>query len=167
MATLPTWKEVIRHYLTEGHKPWRNRQGNLYSQGGVLYSYGPHYPLARFVLSHNDSRPYLLVNANKSSRTTEKHKAELARQSLHRPVIFVPAIRSPLDHNANLDWFTKTINTLSARARRSRSRKADLSVKLYALITQAITYRSIFNLPTMLPTETPDTEPTSLFDSRP
>ena len=56
--------------------PWRNfRAGNLYAQDGVLDSYGPHYPLARY---HNQ---YLLLNTIGYSRTTSSHISEVLRSS--------------------------------------------------------------------------------------
>jgi hypothetical protein len=50
------------------NNPQRNfRYNNVYAVDGVLYSYGPHYPLARF---HNQ---YLLVNTEGYSSATASH----------------------------------------------------------------------------------------------
>ncbi len=52
---------------------------NMYFQNGVLYSYGPHYPMAakHSVGIGSNHREIILINSNKSSVTTEKHKYQV------------------------------------------------------------------------------------------
>ncbi len=49
-----------------------NRQGNLYFTGNTIYSYGPHFPIARHVTNEAGERAVLLTTATYSV-TTSSH----------------------------------------------------------------------------------------------
>lgn len=71
---------------------------NVYFENGVLFSYGPHYPMARktSIGTGSDYREIVLINAEKSSVTTEKHKNQIAGSTKPNQWVFhVPNIRDP------------------------------------------------------------------------
>lgn len=71
---------------------------NIYFENGVLYSYGPHYPMAakHSVGIGSNHREIILINSRKSSVTTEKHKSIVA--SSRKPDqwrFWVPDVKDP------------------------------------------------------------------------
>jgi hypothetical protein len=79
----------------EGFKTPSN---NVYFENGVLYSYGSHYPMATklTVNTGENYREIILVNSNKSSVTTEKHKSQLRYSRKPNQWLFnVPNILDP------------------------------------------------------------------------
>jgi hypothetical protein len=53
----------------------RVRSGNIYAEGTLIYSYGPHFPLARYI---PEQRVFLL-NSDDYSTSTSKHKSYIRR----------------------------------------------------------------------------------------
>ena len=51
---------------------------HLFIEGNVLYSYGHHYPLAIRLIMGNGFK--FILNNDKYSRTTSRHKTELTRE---------------------------------------------------------------------------------------
>lgn len=77
---------------------FRTPSRNVYFERGVLYSYGPHYPMALKLNTGVGSKyqEIILVNANKSSVTTEKHKSQLRSSTRFNQLVFsVPDITMP------------------------------------------------------------------------
>jgi hypothetical protein len=52
----------------------RSPKGQMYFHVETIFSYGPHYPIARFTDATLDGKRVVLFNSEKSSNTTEKHK---------------------------------------------------------------------------------------------
>lgn len=78
---------------------------NMYVENGVLWSYGTHYPMAKKYQYGEglNYRELILVNSNKSSVTTEKHKSFIYRSTKINQVVFsVPNILDPQD-SANVE----------------------------------------------------------------
>lgn len=66
-------EEIIAKFLRKEKGYYRNKQDNLYHSDDVLYSYGTHYPIAKWVVNRKGQN-VLLVNTTKSTRTTERQK---------------------------------------------------------------------------------------------
>jgi hypothetical protein len=71
---------------------------NVFVESGVIYSYGYHYPMAK-KFSHgfgSQHREVILVNAEKSSVTTQKHKSQIGSSIKPGQLLFeVPNILEP------------------------------------------------------------------------
>lgn len=108
-------EELIRGYLNERADEGQTPNGHLYFDGDVLYSYGPHFPLA----VRRDR--YYIVNADRYSATTSsKHQAPLFRlipnsQRLELPFSALTAMANLRGYNASaslakeidvIDWET-------------------------------------------------------------
>lgn len=72
---------------------------NMYSEGAVIYSYGPHFPIARFVTA-KDGRRVVLFNADSYSVSTSKHKSYTWRAIPQGvPVFEIPKLSSSADYS--------------------------------------------------------------------
>lgn len=69
-----TNRETMKAWV-DGKKRGRNAKGTVFFEGDVIYSYGPHYPLA--VRAPGKSGPFFYVNKDKYSVTTSRHQTEL------------------------------------------------------------------------------------------
>ena len=86
------------HMVDADLEGFRNQSRNVYFQNGVLYSYGPHYPMARKVSFGVGAgyREIVLINSKKSSVTTEKHKGYILSSTKPEQRTFeVPDIMNP------------------------------------------------------------------------
>lgn len=77
---------------------FRTSSKNMYFENGVLYSYGPHYPMAakHSVGIGSNHREIILINSRHSTVTTEKHKSivSLARKPSQWR-FWVPDVKNP------------------------------------------------------------------------
>lgn len=85
--------------MTNAHlEGFKTPSRNIYFERGVLYSYGSHYPMAvktSFGVGHA-YREVVLINAEKSSKTTQKHKSQLRSSTKHTQWVFeIPNILDP------------------------------------------------------------------------
>lgn len=61
----------------EGHN---NRNYSIYYEGQVLYSYGPHFPLAIMDFDPDTGKPTrAMINNRKYSQATSRHQADTRR----------------------------------------------------------------------------------------
>lgn len=60
----------------------RSPKGQMYFHGDTIYSYGRHYPIARFTDATLDGQRVVLFNEEKNSNTTERHK-DFVRNALN------------------------------------------------------------------------------------
>lgn len=95
-------------------------ESTLFIEGGVLYSYGYHYPMARWA-----SRNVLLVNAEYWSATTNGHKTKLCWMVPDVLVCHVPNVKadSSDEHLYNLSEVSKNLISLALKTLRSRENK--------------------------------------------
>jgi hypothetical protein len=74
-------RKVLRSY-DEVAKAWARQSQpeakcrSMYFLGQIIYSYGDHFPLARFV-TNDESRAAVIVNADRYSVTTSTHQREV------------------------------------------------------------------------------------------
>ena len=84
---------------------------NMYFEQGTLWSYGRHYPMAK-KYQYGEGLNYtevILINSNKSSVTTEKHKTLIYRSTKMNQVTYtVPNVQDPKDPN-NLDYLVNDL----------------------------------------------------------
>lgn len=83
---------------------FKNSGRSVFVENGVMYSYGYHYPMAAKYQTGTGTeyREIILINSNKSSVTTEKHKSILSAARKHTQWVFwVPKVLDP-KHPDNL-----------------------------------------------------------------
>ena len=75
----------IRWSKTGANFNGQNKNKSLFFEGNMLYSYGHHYPLAKYIILRETNRKIckrkdiILVNKEGSSKTTNNHKSGIAR----------------------------------------------------------------------------------------
>ena len=90
---------------------FRTSSKNVYFQDGILWSYGSHYPMAvktSFGTNIN-YREIILLNSERSSRTTQKHKSQIhSSKKPNQLVFYVPNIQNP-NSSENVEHLTNEI----------------------------------------------------------
>ncbi len=136
----------------------RNRQGNLYFGGNTIYSYGPHFPIARHVVNEAGERAVLFTTATYSVTTSAHCSAVRSAIPSGISVFHVPNVchgrygGSELtadDHAGNFADYTDRIEEhviTSARARSSYSKEWNHE-RAARLWDEAFAYCSFFGLP--------------------
>jgi hypothetical protein len=90
--------------LTDDERFTRSaRCSNVFFKNGVLYSYGTHFVLARYVQTKKGL--IVLVNTDSYSVTTSKHKSQVQGALSHLNTIYVPGAESSPDYV--FDAFTR------------------------------------------------------------
>lgn len=132
---------------------------NVYFENGVLFSYGPHYPMARKLgvgIGH-EFREIILINSEKSSVTTQKHKSQIhSSKKPNQWLFYVPNIQNPrssenVEHLMNevvdsisavlrclkynyIDDVTRKIDTFNQYATAFRLKRFTLNAEFYTLL---------------------------------
>ena len=111
--------EFCRKWIKEPTRDRRN--GNIFAQGGTLYSYGTHYPLAR-VHGH-----LLLVNSTPYSVSTARHQIRARSAGLNAGLtvvtVPVPDVIGSVDARYNSDCLKGEARALREKASRARKHK--------------------------------------------
>ena len=126
----------------------RNPSNSLYMQENVLYSYGPHYPLARWL-----GRNTLLVNSDDTTATSNRHKTNLLGWAVthrHRgmvsgqgaAVFFVTDVlaSTPDAHVSNMDDYDARLRQLAGRVLRAREQRQWLQNRLDEMLCTRNSY---------------------------
>ena len=71
----------LAHVWAQQSQP-EGRGSHFYFEGPTLYSYGRHFPVARFVEPEDGGRPVVLFNTERYSNSTNKHQS-FARGALY------------------------------------------------------------------------------------
>ena len=92
----------------------------MFIEDGVLYSYGYHYPMARWV-----SRHVLLINNKQYSVTTDQHLRNLIWMVEDTLICPVPNVKaeSGAEHLENLSAVFGNLTSLGGKVLRSRENK--------------------------------------------
>jgi len=100
----------------------RNAQGNFYFRDSTIYSYGAHFPIARFVTNAKGKRAVLFTE-DTYSNTTAGHK-RAARQAIPPgvPVYYVPRVADVLSPSDTRDKLRAKLERLYGLAVRAKSR---------------------------------------------
>jgi len=101
MKTVFTNDQLAHVWANQSQAHGRNANGSLYFSGDTIYSYGPHYPLARIY------KGFALVNSTGYSVTTAKHTRSVVN-ALKIITFFVPNVLEPA-HPDNLASFENDV----------------------------------------------------------
>lgn len=103
----------------------RSPKGQMYFRGATIYSYGEHFPIARFVLNGRA----VLFNAEKRSQTTSRHQDAVRgalRGVANVRTFYVPSIAPRWGDIAHADNLAHLLGELHAYA--NRAAKAHVSM---------------------------------------
>lgn len=121
---------MVAHVWAQQSQPrGQSHNGNLYFEGDTLYSYGGHYPLARFVENDAGQRA-VLINSNPYSVTTSAHRSRAWRAvcGLGLPIFQVPGCTD--FHPFNLRALEREAVEAFERAGRMRPHNRDYGFEL-------------------------------------
>ena len=142
MKTVFTNEQCAHVWAQQKQESGRTNNGNMYFEGNTIYSYGRHYPIARFV--ENKGREAVLFNSTDSSMTTKtKHKNAVNRALIGHDVIYVPNL-SPSFERENVEYFKQAFEDSlisMARARKNADMHYNQAVRLNS---QLNTYLKLF-----------------------
>lgn len=100
------------------------RGSHFYFEGPTLYSYGPHFPIAR-VYSHAARGRFVLFNAGSYSVTTSTHQSYARSAASHLPGATVPYIGAGakdnsdvVGHAGNIAYLAKSLQDCADKAMR-------------------------------------------------
>jgi hypothetical protein len=123
---------------------FKNTQGNVFFEDGVLWSYGHHYAMSKKydVLRGAQITQAVLINSEKSSATTEKHKYKLRYSMTPGQILFrVPVVADP-KHPENIEQLE---NDLTEQVEYLLSRAVNADIKSVLIAEQNIElYNSFF-----------------------
>lgn len=140
------------------------RGSNFFFEGPTIYSYGHHFPIARFATAKG-SRVVLFTTDGYSS-STAKHKSYV-RAALSGVNIFnVPHIEDRADYpRLNFESYRDRVQELTATAGRSRTRADRYLRQAQELASEANLYRELF-CPRFNPLPAPELSPDFLAKCR-
>lgn len=140
----------VAHVWAQQSKP-EKRAGNVFFEGETIYSYGRHFPIARFV-SHKGRRAVLFTTQTYSV-TTSGHLSYVhgALHGLEYPVfsVYDPA-GTPQSEQVRTDY-RQRVDTLTVKAGTARTRADSLMSSAQALANEANKCAEFFGFRWRLP----------------
>jgi hypothetical protein len=125
---------------------FRTSSRNVYFENGVLFSYGAHYPMARktaFGVGAN-YKEVILINSEKSSVTTQKHKSQIwSSKKPNQWVFHVPNIREPKARENAEHLMNEVVDSIDAVLRCLKYQYMDNVIQAVEKFNQ---YATAFNL---------------------
>lgn len=163
MKTVVTSAMVAHLWANKSQKHAKNGGGCFYFEDETIFSFGPHFPIARHtecraLLSDNSAAekpvrkvPAVLFTTDSRGPRTSKHMSDTRRAIAHGVKIFhVPCLmvhgESETRHKENFQDFIARAIALVKSAEKARSRKEGLLVSARALVTNANEYAMSFGL---------------------
>lgn len=132
--------EIFDVWVKQTQHEGRNKQGNVFFEGDIIYSYGHHFPLARLIGN------FALYNDRRYSKTTDGHQACVRGVLEGRWMFKVVSLLDPIDHQANLHNYQKNINDCFEKAKKARQRKQQYITSGHAWINEGNSYIQHFKL---------------------
>jgi hypothetical protein len=152
----PKYDECARVWASCGQHEGRSHGHRMYFIGDTIYSYGGHFPMARYV-SNESGKKAVLVNVDRYSSTTGRHQnavasalnARFSGQRFYVPTDLIIGFRDEREHHAtHLKWRVEKIRELYEKAKKARGRKALLVNEAMDHVGDARTWATFFGLPT-------------------
>jgi hypothetical protein len=120
---------------------------HFYFEGATIFSYGPHFPIARHV-NRRDGLGAVLFTTDGYSSSTARHKSYVSQACHHHRVFYVADVRSD-DRQAQFNDYRTRVAELvkkAAAARRVANKEA-LAESARKLAAEANDFAAFFTLP--------------------
>ncbi len=145
-----TWKsEELYHVWAHQRAPEGKSSGvKVYFDGPTIYSYGPHFPMARLLLDKNGNPEAVLVTTQRYSVTTSAHQSDVRSAVRHLKAFHVENVKSDVKPADRLKEYRDRIKFDAESVVRAKSEKGRLIVRLTELIAEANDYAVFFKLKT-------------------
>lgn len=151
MKTVYNNAMVAHLWANQSQTEARNSNNSFYFREQTIYSYGNHFPIAKFHDTPNGER-VILFTARTYSMTTHKHVA-LTNSAIRNGITVIqcdnvrPCRES--DHLGNLAGMRQELIDLMNKAARARSNFEDLYTSMEDVVLRYHTYRTLFQLKTI------------------
>lgn len=141
MKTVFSNSEVCHVWASQSQDEGRNSKGSIFFNGRTIYSYGHHFPMARFVTADR-----VLVTNRSYSVTTSSHLSSVNRAIHHLQTLSVDNVEADTqrEHKANLADMLETIRTAVKKHSKARSNKDAWLKTIHRTIADIKTYTSWF-----------------------
>lgn len=116
---------MVAHVWAQQTQPeGRSANGNLYFNGGVIFSYGSHFPIARFCSERIGDRQVVLISNQSYSVSTSRHQTYVRRALHGLPVveIYCRQVGAFIHHPDNVRDIVSSFETHAAACARPRKR---------------------------------------------
>jgi len=117
--------DEVAHIWAQQNQPWaRNGKASVYFDGPTIYSYGRHFPMARFTTDKRGNVVVLYNSASYSQQTSQhQHAAWSAVKNATPKFSVVDCLADDANaHGTNFEAMRKAFNEANADARNRRSR---------------------------------------------
>lgn len=116
-------QDLAHQFATIGHDKEESLQGsNFYFEDGTIYSYGRHFPIAKYITF--EGKKHLLVTKLGYSNSTAKHINYFNNASRHIDKIYTYDIEKPFN---NISLFKNSLT--ASRARLATARKKHIYIE--------------------------------------
>ncbi|MCK5307114.1 MAG: hypothetical protein KAJ73_00750 [Zetaproteobacteria bacterium] len=122
---------------------------SFYFAGDTIYSYGPHFPIARFV-DNDKGAVAVLVTIASYSNTTNRHQTHVWRASHHHTTFHVAQVEATFKpeeiHTENMESYKERVEEMLLKAARARKNTQWLLEQAVKLLQEANGYATFFGL---------------------
>jgi len=134
---------MVAHLWAHQSQDSARNGGNLYFDGDTIYSYGPHFPIARHVTTKRGKA--VLFTTRDYSATTAGHKCIVQRACRHLTVFHVRHV-CDTNRKGQLDEYRERFAELARRYSRARTNKPWILGSLRDLVDEANRFAEFFGL---------------------
>lgn len=133
-------EDVAHKFAHQLQDEARTPAGNMYFKGNIIYSYGNHFPIAKFVEFEN--KKVLLFTLDSYSKTTAKHISIVRQACSHIEKLYVESPK--FSHNENFrSWEQKAYTITQAF---QRAKKPEIYIrKLQEISNYVHKYAEFYN----------------------
>lgn len=144
------WKsEELFHVWAHQRAPEGRASGvNVYFDGVVIYSYGPHFPMARLLLDKKGNPDAVLLTTRSYSVTTSSHQSSVRSAVRHLKQFRVDSVAPDVKPAARLKEYRSRIKFDAELVVKGKAQKERLIRELDATIDEANDYAEYFKLKT-------------------
>ncbi len=135
--------DMVAHLWAHQSQDSARNGGNLYFDGDTIYSYGPHFPIARHVETRHGRA--VLFTTRDYSATTAGHKCIVLRACRHLTVFHVRHV-GDTNRKGQLDEYRERYFSLARKYSRARSNKPRILGSLRDLVDEANRFAQFFGL---------------------
>jgi hypothetical protein len=140
---LSSMAEVAKCWANQSQSEGRTSSNTLYFEGESIYSYGPHYELAR-IINNDEGNPCALFNDSYYSPTTSSHTRQVQTWVRKMPVFHVKDLSA--DHEVNMKRFRRRGEMLIDKAKKARVNAGHWANELHLLLLSAQEYSVHFGV---------------------
>ena len=151
MRTVFPTRDVAKVWATQSQFTGKNPQGNLFFRDSVIYNYGDHFPIAKFV-KNEAGETAVRFNADKYSVTTAKHiglvVGALAPGLKSGAIkgLFLTHNVEAQNHTMQQNFYAEEIGEKMRKADRARKYRDSHLERAVLIMREALAYSAFYDL---------------------